>query len=172
MRRPHIRHQRVTTRRHHRSVRARTREFDVQPVRTVSLSPTSRAFYVFGHDSTRSAGYLLVVRGQPFWSDAGGAVGGGGRVDGPAPREHTWEAGGQSFTVRYDPRDSTIALAGSRIALDSANVVLLDRNDDAPSGFVVRGAVCAPPLRPDSIAVDLWERVPAAREYVRARIGT
>lgn len=141
---------------------------------TSSLSPSTQAFYAFGRDSLRPRGYLLLVRGQPAQSVAGGAIaiGGGGRMDGLEPREHTWEAGSRPFTVRYDPQASTVSVAGAQIALDTANVVLLEHSDTATHGLVVRGTLCAPPLRPDSLATDLWEQVPATRAYITAPGGT
>ena len=141
---------------------------------TSSLSPSTQAFYAFGRDSVKPRGYLLLVRGQPPQPAAGGvfAIGGGGRMDGPEAREHTWEAGSRPFRVRYDPQVRTVSVAGAQIGLDTANVVLLEHSDDAPDGLIVRGTICAPPLRPDSLATDLWEQVPVTRAYITAPRGT
>ena len=130
-----------------------------------SLSRTTRAIYAFGRDGERAAGYLLLVRGHPLRS-VQAVVGGGGRMDGPGPREHRWEDGGGAFTVRYDPGDSTIAVAGATIALDSANVVLLEWNPEDGDGPALRSAICAPALDPESLGEELLEKVPEVRAFV------
>jgi hypothetical protein len=84
---------------------------------------------------------LILWRGSPgwFWRSAGGASGGGGAGSsmgaGPSSTIRTeWiSQGGVNVTVRFDPAARKVWIQELEIALDAANVVLVD-GVDAPAG--------------------------------------
>jgi len=142
----------------------------------VQLSSRALAYFAFGYDSAdsrhrRSHGYAIVVRGQPGWYEIGGPTRAGGPAHGFERRVHVWEAAGRQLTVLFDPTARVVELLGTRVALDTANVILLDRVDSVGGPIVVRGTACAERLRVSDSAKDLLDIVPGLREYVSAHGG-
>jgi hypothetical protein len=140
------------------------------------LSSRALAYFAFGYDSAdsrhrRSHGYAIVVRGQPGWYEVRGPTRAGGPAQGFERRVHVWEAAGRQLTVLFDPTARVVELLGTRVALDTANVILLDRVDSVGGPTVVRGTACAERLRVNDSAKDLLDIVPGLREYVSAHGG-
>ncbi len=143
---------------------------------TAHLSSRALAYFAFGYDSAnsrqrRSQGYVLVVRGQPHWFETGGLIRSGGQAQGSERRVHLWEVAGRQLTVVFDPAARVVQLLGERVALDTANVIFLDRADDIGGPTVVRGTSCVRRLRINTIAKDLLDGVPALARYASANGG-
>ena len=90
---------------------------------------------------------LILWRGSPGWfrkGDGGGSGGGSGAggsmAGGPSPMiRSAWVSqGGVSLTVRFDPAARKVWIQDKEIALDEANVVLVDGVDSPEGPQVVR----------------------------------
>lgn len=88
---------------------------------------------------------LILWRGSPGWfrKSAGSASGGGqgGSVGGgPSPmlRSEWISQGGVNLTVRFDPASRKVWIQDKELALDDANVVLVDGVDSPEGPHVVR----------------------------------
>ncbi len=137
-----------------------------------TLSPTTQAVYALTTTDTSVRGYIIAARGRPYWF-AGSIYGSGGTRDVAAgKREETWRAGPYRFTVVYDSVANTAELAGTRIALDTGNVVLLDRVDSVGGAPRVVGALCAPEIRMNGPVRPLLDLLPALRAYAGSEAGT
>ena len=143
---------------------------------SAKLSSRALAYFSFGYDSVdsrqrRSQGYVIVVRGQPRWYEVAGPTRGGGPAHGSERRVDVWEVAGRQLTTLFDPRARVVELLGTRIGLDTANVILLDRVDGIGGPSVVRGTACARRISVNDIAKDLLDGVPRLREYASANGG-
>jgi hypothetical protein len=88
---------------------------------------------------------LILWRGSPGWfrKSAGAASGGGqsgsmGGGPGPMIRSEWISQGGVNLTVRFDPAARKVWIQDKEIALDAANVVLVDGIDSPAGPQVVR----------------------------------
>jgi hypothetical protein len=90
---------------------------------------------------------LILWRGSPGWvrkGDGGGSGGGSGAggsmAGGPSPMiRSAWVSqGGVSLSVRFDPAARKVWIQDKEIALDEANVVLVDGVDSPEGPQVVR----------------------------------
>ena len=83
---------------------------------------------------------LILWRGSPGWFRQGGGTGGGGSM-GPGQttiRSEWISQGGVDLTVRFDPAARKVWIQDREIALDDANVVLVDGVDSPAGPQVVR----------------------------------
>ena len=140
------------------------------------LSSSALAYFAFGYDSVdsrqrRSQGYVIAVRGQPSWYRVEGVTRSGGPAHGSERRVHVWEFAGRQITTVFDPTERVVELLGTRVGLDTANVILLDRIDGVGGPAVVRGTACARRIRVNDIAKDLLDGVRGLREYASATSG-
>jgi len=140
------------------------------------LSSRALAYFAFGYDSVesrqrRSQGYIIVVRGQPDWYKVAGPTRAGGPTYGSKRRVDVWEVAGRQLTTVFDPMARVVELLGTRVGLDTANVILLDRIDGIGGPAVVRGTACARQIRVDDIAKDLLGSVPGIQAYASANGG-
>jgi hypothetical protein len=140
------------------------------------LSSRALAYFAFGYDSAasrqrRSQGYVIVVRGQPGWYRVGGPTQAGGPAHGSERRVHVWEAGGRKLTTLFEPTARVVELLSARVALDTANVIFVDRIDGVGGPAVVRGTACAARLRVNDSARDLLDSVPGLRAYASGAGG-
>ena len=143
---------------------------------SAKLSSRALAYFAFGYDSVdsrqrRSQGYVIVVRGQPGWYEVAGPTQSGGQAHGSGRRFHVWEMAGRQLTVEFDPMARVVELLGTRVALDTANVILLDRIDDIGGRSVVRGTACARRIRVNEIAKDLLDSASGVRAFASADGG-
>lgn len=116
---------------------------------------------------------LILWRGTPGWfrKNAGGASGGGqgGTMGGgPSPiiRSGWISQGGVNLSVRFDPAARKVWIQDSEIALNDANVVLVD-GVDSPAGPQVVGTLRIDPAYPT--AVGLPPGVPGGAVGPRSR---
>jgi hypothetical protein len=103
---------------------------------------------------------LILWRGSPGWfrkseGGASGSGGGGSMSPGPSPMTRSaWVSqGGVDLTVRFDPAARKAWIQDKEIALDAANVVLVDGVDSPAGPQVVRTLRIDPeyqttPMRP------------------------
>jgi hypothetical protein len=110
-------------------------------VGTQAMSPTIDALYAVGNVDDFGRGYIILARGQPNWYTTS-PVTGGGKVDGPGDRKHTWQVGSLSYSVSYDATNNTVDLLGTTVSLDSANVLLVDHVDQVGDSARLVGAGC------------------------------
>jgi hypothetical protein len=110
-------------------------------------------------------GYIIAARGRPYWFEGSVYGSHGVRNTASGKREDTYRAGSYSYTVVYDSVTNTAELAGSRIALDTGNVLLLDRVDSAGGLPHVVGALCAPEIRLGGPVRPLLDLMPALRAF-------
>jgi hypothetical protein len=141
------------------------------------ISPRVLAYFALGYDSVsssqrRSQGYVLVVRGQPHWYETSGVIRSGGQAQGSQRRVHVWETAKRQLTVVFDPTAGTVELLGERVALDTANVIFVDRADGVGGPSIVRGSACVKRLHVNTIAKDLMDGVPAVARYVSDSDGS
>lgn len=83
---------------------------------------------------------LILWRGSPGWFRQGGGSGSGGSM-GPGPsliRSEWISQGGLNLTVRFDPAARKVWIQDREIALNDANVVLVDGVDSPAGPQVVR----------------------------------
>jgi hypothetical protein len=143
---------------------------------SAKLSSRALAYFAFGYDSVdsrkrRSQGYVIAVRGQPGWYEVARPMRSGGPAHGSERRVHVWDVAGRQLTTVFDPNARVVELLGTRVGLDTANVILLDRVDGIGGASVVRGAACARRIRVNDIAKDLLDGVPGLRAYASAKGG-
>jgi len=88
---------------------------------------------------------LILWRGSPGWfRKSAGAASGGGQSSsmggGPSPmiRSEWISQGGINLTVRFDPAARKVWIQDKELALDEANVVLVDGVDSREGPHVVR----------------------------------
>jgi hypothetical protein len=88
---------------------------------------------------------LILWRGSPGWfRKSAGAASGGGQSGsmggGPSPmiRSEWMSQGGINLTVRFDPAARKVWIQDKELALDEANVVLVDGVDSQEGPHVVR----------------------------------
>jgi hypothetical protein len=141
------------------------------------ISSRVLAYFALGYDSVsssqrRSQGYVLVVRGQPHWYEPSGVIQSGGQAQGSQRRVHVWETAKRQLTVVFDATAGTVELLGERVALDTANVIFVDRVDGVGGPSIVRGSACVRRLRVNTIAKDLMDGVPAVARYVSDSDGS
>jgi len=136
-----------------------------------TLSSTTQANFTLTVTDTTVRGYIIAARGRPYWF--AGSVYGGGVVRNGASgkREDTYRAGSYSYTVVYDSVTNTAELAGTRIALDTGNVLLLDRVDSVGGLPQVIGALCAPEIRLDGPVRPLLDLLPGLRAFAGVDAG-
>lgn len=110
---------------------------------------------------------LILWRGSPgwYWRDrekgsAGGSSSGGGMsgTDGSQMRTQWISQGGVQLSVRFDPASRRLWILDREIALNDANVVLVDGVDE-PAGPRVVGAIRIEPSFDSS--TDLPPRMPS-----------
>jgi hypothetical protein len=135
------------------------------------ISPRVLAYFALGYDSVssgqrRSQGYVLIVRGQPHWYEPSGVIRSGGQAQGSQRRVHVWETAKRQLTIVFDPTAGTVELLGERVALDTANVIFVDRVDGVGGPIIVRGSACVKRLHVNTIAKDLMDGLPAVARYV------
>jgi hypothetical protein len=140
------------------------------------LSSSALAYFAFGYDHVdsrqrRSQGYIIIVRGQPRWYEVGGLTRSGGTAHSSERRVHVWEVAGRQLTTVFDPMARVVELLGTRVGLDTANVIRLDRVDGIGGPPVIRGAACARRIHVNDIAKDLLDGVPGLRGYASANGG-
>ncbi len=143
---------------------------------TAKLSSRALAYFAFGYDSVdsrqrRSQGYVIVVRGQPGWYEVAGPTQSGGQAHGSERRIHVWRVAGRQLTILFDPKARVVELLGTRVGLDTTNVILLDRIDEIGGRSVVRGTTCARRIRVNEIAKDLLDSARGLREFASADGG-
>ena len=83
---------------------------------------------------------LILWRGSPGWFRQGGGSGAGGSI-GPGQsmiRSEWISQGGVNLTVRFDPAARKVWIQDTEIALEDANVVLVDGVDSPAGPQVVR----------------------------------
>ena len=110
-------------------------------------------------------GYIVAARGRPYWFE-GSVYGSGVNKNALGKREDTYRAGSYSYTVLYDSVTNTAELAGTRVALDTGNVLLLDRVDGVGGPPQVVGALCAPEIRLGGPVRPLLDLLPGLRAFV------
>jgi len=143
---------------------------------SAKLSSSTLAYFAFGYDSVdsrqrRSQGYVIIVRGQPRWYEVAGPTRAGGAAHSSERRVHVWEVAGRQLTTVFDPMARVVELLGTRVGLDTANIILLDRVDGIGGPSVIRGTACARRIRVNDIAKDLLDGVPGLRGYASASGG-
>src|SRR6266550_5331725 len=143
---------------------------------SAKLSSRALAYFAFGYDSVdsrqrRSQGYVIVVRGQPRWYEVAGPTQSGGKAYGSERRVHVWEVAGRQLTILFDPMARVVELLGTRVGLDTANVILLDRIDSIGGRSVIRGTACARRIRVNEIAKDLLDSARGLRKFASAEGG-
>ena len=136
-----------------------------------TLSATTQAIYTLKTADSTIRGYIIAARGQPYWFE--GTVFGSGRsrINASGKREDTWRSGRYSYTVVYDSISNSIELAGTRVALDTGLLVLLDRVDSVGGKPSVVGSICPAEVQWDNPVRPLLEALPALRRYAGSDAG-
>jgi hypothetical protein len=116
-------------------------------------------------------GYIIAARGQPYWFIGTVYGGGGSSINSNGKRQDVWRAGRYRYTVLYDSAANSAELAGTRVALDTGMVVLLDRVDSVGGLPRVVGALCPSHLQWDSPVRPLLDLLPALRAYAESDAG-
>ena len=136
-----------------------------------TLSPTTQANFTLTITNTTVRGYIIAARGRPYWFEGSVYSSGGVRNSANGKREDTYRAGSYSYTVVYDSVTNSAELAGTRIALDTGNVLLLDRVDSVGGFPHVVGALCAPVIRLGGPVRPLLDLLPALRAFAGVDAG-
>jgi len=136
-----------------------------------TLSSTTQAIYSLTSTDSTMRGYIIAARGQPYWFEGTVYGGGGSRINSNGKREDVWRAGRYRYTVLYDSAANSAELAGTRVALDTGMLVLLDRVDSVGGLPRVIGTLCPSELKWDSPVRPLLDLLPALRVYAGSDAG-
>ena len=139
----------------------------VQSSGFADVTPTTRAVFALAVRDSSMRGYVAFARGQKYWFDGRVSTGGPGQTNPSGKREDSWVAGSSSYTVVYDSATNSADVLGKRIALDTANVLLIDRVDGVGGLPSLVTALCPPEVRMDQVP----EAIVETMSYVRAFVG-
>jgi len=135
------------------------------------LTATTQAIYTLKTADSTIRGYIIAARGQPYWFEGTVFGSGGSRINASGKREDTWRSGRYSYTIVYDSISNTIELEGTRVALDTGLLVLLDRVDSVGGPPAVVGSMCPAEVQWDNPVRPLLEVLPALRRYAGSDAG-
>ena len=81
-------------------------------------------------------------------------------------RFDTWLAGSSSFSVVYDSATNSAEILGSRIALDTASILLLDRVDGVGGSPQLVAALCPREIQMARLTDTIMETMFTVRAFV------